>query len=319
MEYRSKILGIFNQKGGVGKTTMASIIAEYAAVVKHLSVLVVDLDMQCNSSDYWVGMESAPGEPGGQLPPPHPDFEEGINIEQRSTIADIFYGKAVMPYETFIQESNGYTGYVDIMLGHPRLLEEVCTEHDNASGKIASEIVTRVGEFLHLPDIEGAYDLIILDTGPTRNPVFRSALRAATHAVIPFELEEKSKQGINAMLHVIQSENYARSGAGNELKLIGLIPNKVRQQTALHSNSLEELHNTLGDLMCPEDVYLPLAVAFPERDIKGISPKSIFNIGKSHKARQHAERVGEYVLSKLDLKCPTLGHPSETLEVAHHE
>ena len=66
--------------------------------------------------------------------------------------------------------------------------------------------------------------------------------------------------------------------------------------------------------MCPSDVFLPLAVAFPERDIKGISPKSIFNIGKSHKARQHAEHVGEFIFDQLELKCPTLGHAADSAE-----
>ncbi len=319
-EYRSIVLGIFNQKGGVGKTTVAAIVAEYAAVVHKMSVLLVDLDMQCNSSDYWVGMEDAPNEPGGQLPPLHPEYEDDSGIEARSTIADIYWGKGVMPYETFICEDNGYEGLVDVMLGHPRLLEEICTEYDNASGRIGSEIVTRVAEFLHLPEMADAYDLIVLDTGPTRNPVFRSALRAATHALVPFELEEKSKQGINAMLHVIQNENYARPGQGNELKLIGLMPNKVRSQTKLHGESLRELHEKLPGIILPKGVHLPLATAFPERDVKGIMPKSIFHIAASHKARQSAEVVGKYVLSalgKLSPEVPSLPEESNS-EQAYH-
>lgn len=300
MEYRSQVLGIFNQKGGVGKTTVAAVIAEYAAVVKGLAVLIVDLDMQCNSSDYWVGMESAPNEPGGQLPPRHPEHDETDNTtNERSTIADIFFGMGVMPYETFINKEQGFTGYVDIMLGHPRLLEEVCTAYDNASGKITTEIIDRVGNFLHLPEVAESYDLIILDTGPTRNPIFRAALRAATHALIPFELEEKSKQGINAMVQVINNEAYLRDSNGRGLELLGFLPNKVRGNTKLHASSLIELHAGLAQLMCPQAIYLPLSTAYPERDIKGVSPKSIFSIGKNHKARIHAEQVGKYVLSRI--------------------
>ena len=50
------ILGVFNQKGGVGKSLVSAIVAEYAAIKAKMNVLVVDLDMQCNSSDYWVGI-----------------------------------------------------------------------------------------------------------------------------------------------------------------------------------------------------------------------------------------------------------------------
>lgn len=296
--YNSKVLAVLNQKGGVGKTTVASVIAEYAALVENKSVLVIDLDMQCNSSDYWVGMESAPQATGGQIPPIHPDYDGDPDVESRSSIADIFFGKAVLPHSTFINPENAYKGSVDVMVGHPALLERINSEYDNQSGKIASMIIDRLGEFLHMPEVAETYDLIILDTGPSRNPIFRSAVHAATHTVIPFEPEEKSLQGINAMLQVIQSENFSRS-ADNQLKLIGLCPNKVRANTNIHRGTLEMLHGELGSIMFPEDVYLPQSTAFPERDVKGVQPKSIFQIPASHTARKYSNAVGKYTLKHI--------------------
>jgi chromosome partitioning protein len=281
--YKSNVLAVLNQKGGVGKTTVASVIAEYAAIVAKKNVLVVDLDMQCNSSDYWVGMESAPQATGGQLPPLHPDYDGDPDLDSRSSIADIFFGKAVLPH---------------VMVGHPSLLERINSEFDNASGKISSMIIDRLGEFLHMDDVASTYDLIILDTGPSRNPIFRSAVRAATHAIIPFEPEEKSLQGINAMLQVIQSENFSRSDA-DQLKLIGLCPNKVRANTNIHRSTLEMLHQELGKVMFPEDVYLPQSTAFPERDLKGISPRSIFQISAQHAAHKQSSAVGAYVTKHI--------------------
>jgi chromosome partitioning protein len=297
-DYRSRVLAVLNQKGGVGKTTLAAVIAEYAAIHGEKNVLVVDLDMQCNSSDYWIGMESDPTATGGQVPPRHPDYDNDPEIEERSSIADIFYGKAVLPHSTYINRTNGFPRDVDVMLGHPALLEAINTEYDNASGKIATEIINRLGEFLHMPEVAGTYDLILLDTGPSRNPIFRAAVRAATHAVIPFEPEEKSLQGINAMLQAIQSENFSRPG-GRELALVGLCPNKVRPNTNLHRGTLTMLHEQLGQIMLPEDVYLPQSTAFPERDLKGISPRSIFGISAGHPARVAAERVGGYVINRM--------------------
>lgn len=292
--YKSKVLAVLNQKGGVGKTTVASVIAEYAAIVAKKNVLVVDLDMQCNSSDYWVGMESAPQATGGQLPPLHPDYDGDPDLDSRSSIADIFFGKAVLPHSTYIREENGFENIVEVMVGHPSLLERINSEFDNASGKISSMIIDRLGEFLHMEDVAETYDLIILDTGPSRNPIFRSAVRAATHAIIPFEPEEKSLQGINAMLQVIQSENFSRSDT-DQLQLIGLCPNKVRANTNIHRSTLEMLHHELGQVMFPEDVYLPQSTAFPERDLKGISPRSIFQISAQHAAHRQSSAVGAYI------------------------
>lgn len=296
--YNSKVLAVLNQKGGVGKTTVASVIAEYAALVAKKNVLVIDLDMQCNSSDYWIGMESAPQATGGQIPPIHPDYDGDPDVESRSSIADIFFGKAVLPHTTFINPDNGYENSVDVMVGHPALLERINSEYDNSSGKIASMIIDRLGDFLHMPEVAESYDLIILDTGPSRNPIFRSAVHAATHTIIPFEPEEKSLQGINAMLQVIQSENFSRSSEA-QLKLIGLCPNKVRSNTNIHRGTLEMLHRELGGIMFPVDVYLPQSTAFPERDVKGIQPKSIFQISASHPAKKHSNAVGKHTLKHI--------------------
>ena len=296
--YRSKVLAVLNQKGGVGKTTVASVISEYAAILANKNVLVVDLDMQCNSSDYWVGMESSPQATGGQLPPLHPDYDGSSDLDSRSSIADIFFGKAVLPHPTYIKEENGFKHTVDIMVGHPALLERINSEYDNSSGKIGSLIIDRLGEFLHMEDVAEAYDLIILDTGPSRNPIFRSAVRAATHALIPFEPEEKSLQGINAMLQVIQSENFSRSDDA-QLNLVGLCPNKVRSNTNIHRSTLEMLHQELGGIMFPSDVFLPQSTAFPERDLKGITPRSIFQISAQHVAHQRSSTVGAYVIEHI--------------------
>lgn len=297
-DYNSRVLAVLNQKGGVGKTTLAAVIAEYAAIHGGKNVLVVDLDMQCNSSDYWIGMESDPTATGGQVPPKHPDYDGDPALEERSSIADIFYGKAVLPHKTYICRENDFPHDVDVMVGHPALLESINTQYDNASGKIASQIIDRLGEFLHMPEVAESYDLIILDTGPSRNPIFRAAVRAATHAIIPFEPEEKSLQGINAMLQAIQSENFSRA-SGHELALIGLCANKVRTNTNLHRSTMTMLQEQLGSIMLPEDTYLPQSTAFPERDLKGINPRSIFAIPASHPARTAAERVGSYVVERI--------------------
>ncbi|MEJ2754805.1 MAG: ParA family protein [Gammaproteobacteria bacterium] len=296
--YKLPVLAVLNQKGGVGKTTVSSILAEYAAIKMGIRVLIVDLDMQCNSSDYWIGMEPAPNATGGQLPPRHPEYDGDPNIEERSSIADTFYGKGMLPHETYLKAANGFSGSVEILLGHPERLERINSEYDNASGRIDTEVIHRIGNVLHQDEMVESYDLIILDTGPSRNPVFRSALRAATHALIPFEPEEKSLQGINAMLQAMASENFTRHHE-DDLILVGLLPNKVRSQTNIHTGTLNILREELPGILCPEDVFLPQSTAFPERDVKGVRPKSIFQISPSHRARKQSERVGEFVLNRV--------------------
>jgi len=47
-------LCVFNNKGGVGKTTLLCNLAAYFALVEKKRVLVVDADPQCNATAYML-------------------------------------------------------------------------------------------------------------------------------------------------------------------------------------------------------------------------------------------------------------------------
>ncbi|MBV1870895.1 MAG: ParA family protein [Gammaproteobacteria bacterium] len=304
--YRAKVLAIVNQKGGVGKSTITAVLAEYGAIVfpfvqknerpRNARILVVDLDMQCNTSDYFVGMEPAKDARGGQLPPKHPGYDGSEMLSERSTIADIFYGRMVLPHTVTLKGKTGDVE-IDVILAHPAQLEDINEQFDQASGEIDQRVVNRLGELLHHPEVADNYDLIILDTGPSRNPIFRAALRAATHVLIPYEPEEKSLQGVNSMVQAITNENFNRKKPAPSCKIVGLMPNKVRSTVSLHKNNIAKIKSALPSLAMPDGVYLPLSTEYPKRDVKGARPKSIFHLPPSKPPRQKAEQVGAFVFS----------------------
>jgi len=55
-----KSLAMFNNKGGVGKTTLTCNLASYIALEFNKRILVVDCDPQCNSTQLIMGVEEAP-------------------------------------------------------------------------------------------------------------------------------------------------------------------------------------------------------------------------------------------------------------------
>jgi cellulose biosynthesis protein BcsQ len=50
---------MFNNKGGVGKTTLTCNIASYFATKQSKRVLIIDCDPQCNSTQLVMGQEFA--------------------------------------------------------------------------------------------------------------------------------------------------------------------------------------------------------------------------------------------------------------------
>lgn len=297
-QQKKPIIASMNQKGGVGKTLCVGLLAEWFALIRKKRVLVIDLDMQCNTTDQWVGMEDAPNVVGGQLPPRHPEYNPEWGVNERSTIADIFYGKAVLPYASWLTEQVGKSGFVELMCGHPQLLEEVNIEFNQTDGQLDERVHNRLHSFLSSEEVREEYDVILLDTGPSRSPIFRAAMRAASDVLVPFKPEEKDIQGINAMLQVIRQENYSRSKAVIPLSLIGLLPNMVRP-TKLHENNLSNMLDLHESIVFPKSAWLSHLTAFPERDVKGIRPKSVFEFSKKNPARVQAVAMCEYVEEKL--------------------
>lgn len=296
-----------NQKGGVGKTEEAIILAEWFSLVRNKRVLLIDTDMQCNCTDHFVGMELSPGTTGGMLPPVHPDYQAGENMEERSTVTDLFEGKIVLPYPTWINNNGDPNkGLVDVICGHPEKLETINAIfykpqnlpinrdiHHSLKSFIEEQSDPEDPDYLTIKDL---YDIVIIDTGPSRTPLFRAAIRAASHAIIPFRPNKRDIQGMTAMLQVVENENYNRPNDDRPLELIGLLPNMVRiPRTITESKNLQDLLELHSDIMFPEESWLNLLKAFPERDIEGSRPRSIFELPENDLARKQSTAMAIYV------------------------
>jgi chromosome partitioning protein len=294
------VIGCMNQKGGVGKSTISALLAEWFALMRKKRVLLIDLDMQCNTSDKWVGMEPVENVLGGQLPPRNPNFEPSSECNERSSIADIFWGKSVLPYETWLDSEVGQGGYVDVLCGHPELLEKVNISFAKTDKQLEETVHNQLRGFLSSEDFQSYYDLVIIDTGPSRTPTFRAALRAASHIIIPFSPEENDLQGIVAMLQVVRQENFYRpSSQDSRLKVLGLLPNKVRKATKLHRDNLDLIQTAHSDILFPEECWLPLSTKYPERDSKGSRPKSVFELSAGDAAVMTAISMAKHVEKNL--------------------
>lgn len=287
-----KIIAAVNNKGGVGKTTISKLLTEYFAKIQKKRILTLDMDHQCNFSNRFLTMEIDPTEAEGKLPPIHPDFEpsdkETMNWSGRSSIADIFFGEPVFPYPSSLSN-------VEILPANSsRLLRAEAVRRS----EVTEKIYNRLDEFLNLEDIKKAYDMIIIDTPPSKGPLTISVVRAATDILIPSIMEPQPIEGIYGMLQLWKQEQMRRSH-NNSLNLIGILPNMFKKNSNLHEGYLSNLKNNsaISEFVIP--TVIGRRMVFAEVDADGARPPSIFDLPDNNLAKQEALAACNYINERI--------------------
>jgi len=285
----AKIIVNATHKGGEGKTTNSIMLAEYAAIILGLKTLIIDMDPQANFSGRYIPMEYDPAYKGGKIPSLHPDFEpdKDVGWDGRSSIANIFYGEEVIPYPTAIKN-------LELLPAHSIKLQEAEAVTKN---EVLEKVHLQLKRFLELEDVKNSYEIIIIDTPPSKGPLTIAAIKAATHLVIPAQMEQFSIEGIYGMLQLWKQETYCRA-KDNPLNLVGILPNQFRDIN-LHKSFKEDLSQRKGisDYLMPH--FIKKRAIYTEILVENANPKSIFELSTKDVARIEYESACRYIMEKV--------------------
>jgi chromosome partitioning protein len=287
MSYHILVIG--NNKGGVGKTFISKSLAEYAALVAGKRVLLLDLDPQTNLSRRYIDMDLLEDDNNDYAPPKHPDWKpenQADHWDGFSDTADIWLKGFAVPYPTRYER-------LEIIPSHARKLQdiELVKKQD-----IYEEVVRWLRKFVCLDELKADYDLVIIDTRPSKGPLVQAAMHAATHLLIPSEMEAPSVEGLHGMLSVRTQVNLHRA-KDDQLRLVGILPNKVKVGTRIHEEYLAMLTEDpkIGPYMLP--VHINDWVGYKESMLFGAN--SLLQRPPSEKLRAQVERAGEEVLRRI--------------------
>lgn len=200
---------VFNQKGGVGKSSITANLAAISAA-QGLKTLVIDLDPQCNSTQYLYG-------PGSE------ELDQDIKAFFEQTLT--FQLKPQGP-EAFIHQ----TPYENLFLlpANPDVADlqaKLETKHKIYKLK---EAIERLDDF----------DAIYIDTPPAFNFFTLSALVAAERCLIPFDCDEFAR---HALYSLLDNVNETRMDHNEALQVEGIVVNQYQPRASLPKKMVEEL------------------------------------------------------------------------------
>ena len=254
-------------------------------------VLAIDFDPQCNFSQRYLKMDADPIAPEGLLPPIHPDYDpndpDDADWDGRSSIAGIFFASPIVPYPTYIKN-------LDIAPGHA---EKLLSAEAVRKSEVVEKVHEQLRKFLSEPDVQESYDVVVIDTAPSKGPLTVSVIKAATDIVIPSIMESQPIQGIYGMLQLWMQESLSRPG-DKPLNLVGILPNMFRK-TTLHNDMLESLKNSSSISKYVMPVKIGHRIAFAEVDSEEANPRSVFDLPDNNIAKQEALEVCKYITERI--------------------
>ena len=201
---------VFNQKGGVGKSTITCNLAAISAA-QGQRTLVIDLDAQGNSTRYLLGEladEAGEGVAGF--------FDQSLKFSVRPK-----------PVTDFIVETPWPN--LHLMPSTPQL--------DELHGKLESRYkIYKLRDAL--AELARDYDRIYIDTPPALNFYTRSALIAAERCLIPFDCDDFSRRALYALLDNVQE---IQADHNKSLKVGGIVVNQFQPRANLPQRLVQEL------------------------------------------------------------------------------
>lgn len=180
----AKSIAFFNNKGGVGKTTLLCNIAAYVADEYSAKVLIIDADPQCNATQYMFDDKKL-----------NYFYEETSSFTLFNIIKPLSLGKG---YSKDLSVSASPRFDVDVLPGDPRLAlteDLLAKDWGSAVGGDSRGMRTTL-IFAELMKRCDDYDFVFFDVGPSLGSINRAVLLASDFFVAPMSIDIFSVKAI---------------------------------------------------------------------------------------------------------------------------
>ncbi|MDQ6831498.1 MAG: ParA family protein [Gemmatimonadota bacterium] len=210
------VIAVANQKGGTGKTTVATSLAAAFAGQLGMRTLLLDMDGQCNATAAVLGAQH--GSP--------------------RTIKDVLWH--ALPLGEVMVKSQ-HSDRLFVVAGSSEL-----SYYEKSIAPEQWDDIVQEGRQILTAGLPEDIDLVVVDTPPSLGLWLNTALSASDAVVVVCEPGQFSLDGLKQLLHTI---SMLKAAVNPSLDLVGFVLNKYRTGVARHEAYLRAFRTQFGPLL----------------------------------------------------------------------
>jgi len=205
-----KTICVFNQKGGVGKTTTNINLCAYLAMEGY-KVLTIDIDPQGNTTS-------------------------GLGLDKNNLDLSIY---DVLISDTPIKDSIVRSDLVQNLFISPSTMELAGAEVELINRKNRENIIKD-----KLNEVKDEYDYVFIDCPPSLGVLTINALTCADSVLIPIQCEFYALEGVSQLVNTIQ---LVKKSLNKNLDIEGVVMTMFDYRTNLSNEVLKEVQKYFKD------------------------------------------------------------------------
>jgi chromosome partitioning protein len=224
-----KVISIFNQKGGVGKTTTSINLSSYLAMQGY-KILNIDIDPQGNTTS-------------------------GLGFDKRSLTESMY---DILTSDATIDEIAKKSELIDNFYLIPSTMELAGAEVELISKDNRENILKN-----KISNMKSKFDYIFIDCPPSLGLLTINALTASDSVLIPIQCEFYALEGVGQLINTIQ---LVKKSLNKDLEVEGVIMSMYDGRTKLSNEVVSEVKSYFKDNIyettIPRNIRLAEAPSF---------------------------------------------------------